>query len=202
VTAVALRVRQPSAKSKFVTLPSEASLQSGSPDQSQKPGAALATRVCGSCTMCCKVYDVPEVDSLAGQWCRNCAPGRGCVAWETRPDQCRKFECLWRTQEWLGPEWKPETAKMIFTIDPTGRFLQFQVDPGAPNAWKRQPYYGNIKSWAASGVASGKFVLVFVNKAATLVLPDRDVAVGELGANDRLVLNMKNGVLDYEIQRV
>lgn len=28
-------------------------------------------RACGACTLCCKVYDVPAVESVAGQWCRH-----------------------------------------------------------------------------------------------------------------------------------
>jgi hypothetical protein len=109
---------------------------------------------------------------------------------------------MWLTQDWLGPEWKPDRAKIVFTMDQTSRFLQFQVDPGEPNAWKRQPYYANIKNWAAASVGRGQFVLVFVNKAATLVLPDRDVALGALGPNDRLILNPKpNGTVDFEVHR-
>ena len=43
-------------------------------------------RECGSCTLCCKVYDVPAVDSVAGQWCRHTKQGRGCAIHATRPD--------------------------------------------------------------------------------------------------------------------
>ena len=144
-------------------------------------------RSCGSCTLCCKVYDVPALAKPAGSWCRHCKPGRGCGIHETRPDHCRSFHCLWMTQTWLGPEWKPEKAKMVLSVDPVTSFLFVQVDPGAANAWRTEPYYRNLKQWAAGGAAARRHVVVFHNKSATVVLPDRDVPVGPLGPGDRLV---------------
>ncbi len=72
-------------------------------------------RACGACTLCCKVYDVPAVESVAGQWCRHTKAGQGCAIHATRPDHCRAFHCLWMTESWLGPEWKPDRAKMVLT---------------------------------------------------------------------------------------
>jgi hypothetical protein len=144
-------------------------------------------RACGPCTLCCKVYDVPVLDKPAGSWCRHCKPGRGCGIHETRPQYCRSFHCLWMTQGWLGPEWKPDRAKMVLSIDPTTRSLFVQVDPGAAGAWRCDPYYGHLKSWAAGVVGQGRHVVVFVNRNATVVLPDRDVPLGPLGPGDRIV---------------
>ena len=144
-------------------------------------------RSCGSCTLCCKVYDVPAVESLAGQWCRHTQAGQGCGIHATRPDHCRAFHCLWMTETWLGPEWKPDRAKMVLSLDPVTRNMNVQVDPGQANQWRREPYYGQLKRWAAASVAKGRHVLVHVNKATTVVLPDRDVALGLLGPEDRIV---------------
>ena len=146
-----------------------------------------AGRACGSCTLCCKVYDVPSLEKPAGSWCRHCLPGRGCGIHETRPQHCRSFHCLWMTQEWLGPEWKPERSKMVLSVEPTTNFLFVQVDPGAPKAWKAEPFYRHLKSWATAGAASRRHVVVFLNKSATVILPDRDVAIGILRPGDRIV---------------
>lgn len=142
-------------------------------------------RDCGSCTLCCKVYEVPAVESAAGSWCRHCLPGRGCGIHETRPQHCRSFFCLWMTQDFLGPDWKPEKSRFVLTMDPTTRWLFAQVDPGAAAAWRKEPYYGQFKRWAG---ASSQPVIVFVNKSATAVLPDRDIALGLVAADERLVL--------------
>jgi len=144
-------------------------------------------RACGSCTLCCKVFDIPVLEKAAGTWCRHCRPGRGCAIHATRPDPCRAFFCLWMMQDWLGPEWKPERSKMVLTVDPGTSFLLVQVDPGTPNVWRADPYYRHLKQWAGGAAANGRQVVVFLNKSATVILPDRDVALGLIGPGDRIV---------------
>src|SRR5580698_7880286 len=56
-------------------------------------------RECGSCTLCCKVYHVAEIDKVAGKWCQHCKPGSGCAIHDSLPKQCAEFNCLWRTEE-------------------------------------------------------------------------------------------------------
>lgn len=159
-------------------------------------------RSCGTCTLCCKVFDVPVLEKPAGQWCSHCQPGRGCGIHETRPQYCRSFHCLWMTSTWLGPEWKPEKSKMVLTVDPSAHILGVQVDPGAASAWKREPYYGQLKAWAAAGARERRFVVVYLNKSATVILPDRDVPLGVLEPGDRLVprerMTPRGVVLDVE----
>jgi hypothetical protein len=161
-------------------------------------------RACGTCTLCCKVYDVPAVEKLAGQWCRHARTGKGCGIHETRPQHCRSFHCLWMTQAWLGPEWKPEQAKMVLSVDPVTQFLFVQVDPGQPAAWRREPYYRQLKQWAAGAIARGRQVVVFVNKSATVILPEQDVALGILGPADRIVARERRTIrgLEIEVEKV
>ena len=66
--------------------------------------------------------------------------------------------------------------------------MNVQVDPGQPNAWRREPYYGQLKRWAAASLPLKRHVLVHVNKTTTVVLPDRDVPLGVLTADDRIVM--------------
>ena len=160
-------------------------------------------RNCGSCTLCCKVFEVPVLEKPAGSWCKHCQPGKGCGIWETRPDHCRAFYCLWMTQSWLAPEWKPDISKIVITVDPATGFLLFQVDPGSANAWKREPYYSQIKRWSAAYLAKGLLCLVFVNKAATVVLPDRDQVLGVIPPGGRILtrerLSSLGATLDVEV---
>ena len=51
----------------------------------------------------------------------------------------------------LGPEWKPERAKFAMVKSEAGRHLTAFVDPGFPFAWRRAPYYENLKHWAVHG---------------------------------------------------
>lgn len=142
-------------------------------------------RTCGSCTLCCKVYDVPDAGATAGNWCPNCLPGRGCKIYETRPQQCRAFLCLWMTQDFLGPDWKPDKARFVLTMDAATRWLFVQADPGAAQAWRKEPYYGQLKRWATAG---NRPVIVFVRKLATALTANGETVLGEIGADERLVL--------------
>ena len=144
-------------------------------------------RACGPCTLCCKVYDVPTVESVAGRWCRHTQAGRGCAIHATRPAHCRAFHCLWMTQTWLGPEWRPDRAKMVLSLDPLSRNMNVQVDPGQAGAWRRAPYYAQLKRWAAASVPLERHVLVHVDRATTVVLPDRDVSLGVVAGDERIV---------------
>jgi hypothetical protein len=145
-------------------------------------------RACGSCNLCCKVYDGPYPGKAAGQWCKHCTPGQGCVIHDERPQSCADFFCLWMMVSTFGPEWKPEQARFVMTIDPATEFLLVQVDPGHRDAWKKEPYYRQLKQWAIAGIDRGKQVIVFHNKAAIVVLPDKDVDLGVLAPGERLVV--------------
>ena len=167
-------------------------------DPAQFASEPSVGRACGTCTLCCKVYDVPTLDKPAGQWCRHCKPGRGCAIHDSRPQHCRSFHCLWMTAPWLGSDWKPERSKLVLSIDPATHFLLVQVDPGTPGAWRREPYYRQLKQWSAAALARKQHVVVFLNKNATVILPDRDVPLGILEADDRIVVRERptpNGVV-------
>lgn len=144
-----------------------------------------AGRNCGACTLCCKVYDVPPVGATAGNWCPNCLPGRGCKIYEARPQQCRDFLCLWMTQDYLGPDWKPDKARFVLTMDAQTRWLFVQADPGAAQAWRKEPYYGQLKRWAEAG---NRPVIVFVRKTATALTAHGETMLGEIAADERLVM--------------
>jgi hypothetical protein len=148
---------------------------------------AAPGRNCGTCTLCCKVYDVPSLAKPMGKWCPHCAPGKGCGIHETRPDHCRSFFCLWMTDGAMPDAWKPERSRFVLSVDARTRFLNVQVDPGAPNAWRGEPFIRQFRAWAQAMLAEERFVMVYVNRAATVILPDREVSLGVLHDGDRLL---------------
>jgi hypothetical protein len=160
-------------------------------------------RECGSCTLCCKVYHVPEINKVAGKWCQHCKPGKGCGIHDTLPAQCAEFNCLWRTEETLTPDWKPERAKMVLSIFPQNGFIYVQVDPGAASAWRRQPYYDQLHRLAAANLQQGRHVIVFVNEIATLIMPDQDVPLGPMNPADGFSVRQTFGPggMTYEVTR-
>ena len=137
-------------------------------------------RECGSCTLCCKVYNVTELGKAAGKWCSHCKPGSGCKIHDHLPNECAAFNCLWRTRAEMPAEWKPDQAKMVLTVHPATNAIQVVVDPGVPSAWTRQPYHAQLRALSKSNMQKGHLVVVFVNERATLILPDQDVQLGVL----------------------
>ena len=43
------------------------------------------------------------------------------------------------------------TNARVLTMDPATRWLFVQVDPGAAQAWRKEPYFGQLRRWAAAG---------------------------------------------------
>jgi hypothetical protein len=138
--------------------------------------------------MCCKVYNIPEINKPAGKWCTHCKPGKGCMIHDSPPAQCAEFNCLWRTEEKLPPHWKPDQAKMVITIHPASGYIYVQVDSSASSAWRRQPYYDQLRLWAKNNLQRGIYVVVFINELATLIMPDQDVPLGPLRPTDGIAV--------------
>ena len=93
---------------------------------------------CGTCNMCCKLLDIPELPTSAGQWCEHCALGKGCQIYDARPAPCRDFECLWlesqREQQTLQNDLRHDRSRMMQTFAPNRRDVLGYAD--APEAWK------------------------------------------------------------------
>ena len=147
-------------------------------------------RSCGTCIMCCKVYSIRELNKRAGRRCVHAEHGRGCKIYEDRPETCRAFYCMWRVDPTLGPEWKPETARFVVSLDLLG-FNALRISPDAhrPDAWRKEPYYSTIKGWARKFCPENKKVLVVDARGSmTVILPDRDVPIGVIGTDQEIVI--------------
>ncbi len=151
-------------------------------------------RACGTCSLCCKVLKVAEFANPPGQWCAHCRPGKGCGIYATRPFDCRGHYCEWMISKGLGPEWRPKQAKFTLFKTNGGRRLTAHVDPGFPSAWRRSPYYENFKAWAvqaAQKTPEMDLVDVMIGEHVIVVLPDREVGVGIVAADELVTLSKK-----------
>jgi hypothetical protein len=155
-------------------------------------------RTCGTCTLCCKVYPVAELNKPAGTWCIHLAPGKGCTYREHRPHICHQFFCGWRQDPNLGPEWKPEKSRFVLSVAREYSAVVVTVDPGMPLAWKKEPYYSRLKVWAERAFLENKRIVVLVSGQATVVLPDRDVPIGALAPGDEIVIYREGAVYGAE----
>ena len=157
------------------------------------PAAALQHvvpgRSCGTCTLCCKLIAVIELDKPPGEWCPHCIKKGGCAIHATRPTGCRTFFCHWMTEKGLGPEWKPERSKLVLVMGEGGHMTAF-VDPGVPGAWRQAPYYETLKRWSveASRAQPARLVMVRIGTRGFIVLPDREIDIGHVGPNEAIAL--------------
>ncbi|MFM9976055.1 MAG: hypothetical protein ACKVON_15960 [Beijerinckiaceae bacterium] len=161
----------------------------------------MSERSCGSCTLCCKLFPVPELGKPSGRWCQHIAQGKGCGIHETRPPLCRAFWCQWIENPDLGPEWKPEVAKFVLSIYPGTHSLAVTVDPATPTTWRQEPYLSSLRRWAAAALEDGHQVLVFKGDEVTAILPDREVSLGRIMPGDRLVTLRRGMEFSVEVRR-
>jgi hypothetical protein len=156
---------------------------------------------CGSCTLCCKLFPVPDLEKPAGKWCRHIAQGRGCGIHESRPPVCRAFNCQWLYNAELGPEWKPEACKFVMSIYPGSNSLVVTGDPGFPRNWAREPYLGKLRRWAAAAHANGDCILAFQGDVASAILPEGEKPLGRIMPGDRVVGVRRGLKHDVEVRR-
>ena len=147
---------------------------------------ATVGRLCGDCTLCCKLMYVGDINKAAGKWCPDCKPGVGCSRYEDRPASCKGFYCDWRLNKNLPDYWKPTISKIVFVknFQDDGKMSNVLfVDDGYPTAWKKEPYYSEIKRNAARYLEQGVFTYVKTSRGkALLILPQKEVEVTNKGA--------------------
>lgn len=144
-------------------------------------------RSCAGCTLCCKVLQVGALQKPRGVWCSHCDRQAGCTIYDDRPEDCRHFHCGWLTSPNLDDRWRPRDAKIVLAGELGGKRLTAYVDPQRPDAWRRPPFYATLKQWARDAVKERRQIVVFVGNRMTLILPDREVDLGEVGPDDRLL---------------
>jgi hypothetical protein len=141
--------------------------------------AGAFARSCGTCTLCCKVYDVPPIDNKPrGAWCKHCKPGKGCGIWQDRPQFCRDFHCHWIKDDSFGEEWKPEKSKFVMNYRPDQNAFAVVVDPGFPGAWLKEPYHSGLRRLAGRLAQQKHVVQISINHDIWVIGPQKDFHVG------------------------
>ena len=150
-------------------------------------------RSCAGCTMCCKIMSVEAIAKPSLKWCPHCDIGKGCKIYDTRPDACRLFYCHYLKEGGIGEHWKPALSRMMLTYNPDALRLSVYVDPDRAGAWRKDPYYADLKTWARNAVATKSQIAVFVGDDVTMILPDRDKPMGRVRPDQHLRVVMRSG---------
>ena len=160
------------------------------PGENAMTAAAAAVRSCGTCTLCCKLFDIRALDKPQFEWCKHCAVGHGCRIYEQRPDECREFNCSWLLDATLGEEWRPSRSKIVLTRE--GSVIGVHVDPARPDAWRNEPYHSQIRGWAAQSARSGQGrVIVWEGPNAVVLLPHGDKNLGKVPAGHQIAFRSR-----------
>ena len=159
-----------------------------------------AARSCGTCTLCCKLLRIAELDKPQGVWCAHARPGQGCAIYAERPKECRTFHCGYLVAPELSEEWFPQRSKIVLMADVSGGITAV-VDQSRPEAWREQPFYRQLKSWSRELLAANKYVVVRIGKRAIAVLPDEDFDLGPMEMDEPLVIETAPGPTGRPIYR-
>jgi len=151
------------------------------------PSDTPEPRNCNGCSMCCFVLAVHEIDKPAGVWCSHCPSKRACRIYDTRPQECRDFNCGWLTSPEIGDEWNPRRSRIVLAAELDGQRLVALVHPDRPNAWRREPYYSQLKQWSRAAVEHRGQILVKIAGRCFVILPDEDVSLGLVADNEVVV---------------
>jgi hypothetical protein len=141
---------------------------------------------CDDCSLCCKIMAIPEIGKAKGVWCDHVVKKGGCGIYATRPQSCRTFQCLWLKDPRLPEEWKPSRSKFVIAGGKEAEIV-VHVDANSPGAWRKEPYLSGLRAMAHSGQSRGGLVVIVERGESTVLLPDREVKVGALYDDERLV---------------
>lgn len=155
---------------------------------------------CGPCTLCCKLLAVEELGKPMSQWCAHLKPGAGCGIYETRPHSCRTFECVWLMDPEMPHRFRPDQTKVVLDQDPEGLWLIARCDPANPGAWRRNPMYAALKTFATEHWGKGKLALAVAGRHTWVITPKADIDLGEIDPRSALkVVEGADGTVTVEV---
>jgi hypothetical protein len=115
----------------------------------------LQPRTCGTCTLCCKLIEVTELEKPRGTWCHHCRQHQGqggCNIYQDRPLGCREFVCGWLQGE-VPEDLKPESCGAVFDMDNDGKTIVMHFNTTKTPSRKLLAYIDRL-------VATGNGILV------------------------------------------
>lgn len=151
----------------------------------------LATRSCGTCVACCVTPRIAtaEISKDANTVCTHCT-GSGCAIYETRPQVCRDYLCLWRKTAEMDDSWRPDKSGVIlFAIDaPRGYAssmgLELMLTEGEASI--RRPWFA---PFVAQNVRARRAIFMTINDTRALLNPylERMVLKGDEAVLEQLL---------------
>jgi hypothetical protein len=73
-------------------------------------------------------------------------------------------------------------------LEGDGQRIAAHVYPSFPGAWRRSPYYQELKQWSGIAARAQTQVSVWIGRHAIVIVPDDDIDLGFI-AEDELVVS-------------
>ena len=137
---------------------------------------APALKPCGDCNLCCTLLTVNALEKAAGTRCAHLSGGL-CGIHSNKPHECGAFQCFWTLTLAMDDGWRPDRSGMILWSDHPSRLI-VDVNPRRPDAWRREPFYGQLRAWADRSRPIPLEVLVRVRGKMIVVFPETDIDLG------------------------
>ncbi|MET0295424.1 MAG: YkgJ family cysteine cluster protein [Phenylobacterium sp.] len=119
---------------------------------------------CGECGLCCKLLGVKAIDKPQHSWCPHFKRAQGCRIYPERPQACADFVCYWLRAPNLDEAWRPDRSGFVLHVSEQGTTLNIEVDPARAGAWRREPYYSQLKAWAGEGASLALDLLIWTGR--------------------------------------
>lgn len=159
-------------------------------DDHQRPVTANG-RHCGSCTLCCKLVPVRELDKKAGQRCQHQSHAKGCKVYQRpgMPMSCSLWSCRWLTQADTAGLSRPDRSHYVIDMMPdfvsvldhaTGQrmsieVIQIWIDPNFPDAHRDPALRAYLEEYGKRGIMA----LVRYNSETAISLIPPSMTDGE-----------------------
>jgi len=143
--------------------------------------------------MCCKLLRIEALDKPGFEWCPHCEIGVGCKIYEERPSECRIFHCGYLTQSGIGNHWKPANSRMVLALSTDTKSLTIFVDPDRVDAWRKEPFYSDIQSWARAAEKNKRRVIISQGSSVIAVTADGETDLGTVEDGQIIVGRRKRG---------
>ncbi len=108
---------------------------------------------------------------------------------------------MWVQDTRLEEEWKPSRSKFVMAWAGS-RQLNITCDPGAPMAYRREPFWTALKDTAARFAADDKVIVVYTGDKKFVLLPDGERLLGprDLFVEFRVVIEDRGGAKSYFVE--
>lgn len=122
---------------------------------------------CGSCTLCCLLTHIPELEKPVYKLCEFCEDGAGCGRYRIRPAACKEYSCVWLSEN-LPNELRPDLCHVMFERLPGSSTYVGLVKPGHHISWLTD----TIQKFVEGKIGSGSAVIVNAKGARFIKGPE------------------------------